>query len=65
MMAPEFVPEIIALANGALQLRKTQAGPGVVDATKVRVDLTDRYKQAIKSMEANPQKKAVGFQLAV
>ena len=60
-LAPEFAPEI-ALARGALEVGKLQQGKGAEDETKIRVDLTDRYKQAITSMEANPQiKKVVGF----
>ena len=59
-LAPEFAPEI-ALARGALEVGKLQQGKAN-DETKIRVDLTDRYKQAITSMEANPQiKKVVGF----
>ena len=60
-LAPELAPEI-ALAKGALELGKSQQGKGAADETRVRIDLTDRYKQAIQAMEANPQiKKVVGF----
>ena len=60
MLLPGFAPEI-ALAVGALEAGKLQEGKAN-DETKIRVDLTDRYKQALTSMEAKPQiKQVVGF----
>ena len=59
-LAPEFIPEM-AMARGFIEAGKFQEGKSN-DETKIRVDLTDRYKQALTSMEANPQiKKVVGF----
>ena len=59
-LAPEFIPEM-AMGRGFIEAGKLQEGKAN-DETKIRVDLTDRYKQALTSMEANPQiKKVVGF----
>ena len=59
-MAPEFIPEM-AMGRGFIEAGRFQEGKAN-DETKIRVDLTDRYKQALTSMEANPQiKKVVGF----
>lgn len=60
-LAPEFAPEI-SLLGGSLTLGKATAGEQTKDETKVKIQEIDRYKSAIKAMDANPQiKKAVGF----
>ena len=59
--APELAPAI-GLVGGALSIGKTQMGPEAQKETQVNIQALDRYKNAVKAMDANPQvKKAVGF----
>ena len=53
-LAPEFAPEI-SLLGGSLTLGKATARAQTKDETKVKIREIDRYKSAIKAMDANPQ----------
>lgn len=60
---PELAPEIGAL-TGALNFGKTQESEGVKKDMQVKVYMTDRYKEASRVMQANPNiKKVVGHSL--
>jgi hypothetical protein len=60
---PELAPEI-GLMAGALNFGKTQESKDVKDDMKVKVYMTDRYKEASQVMQANPNiKKVVGHSL--